>query len=205
MTTTPLSPQQYQQSEQILSSFLGHTKPTQGEAYRVLRALEVATVRDLDGNKVKVNNEDVLFYRTALQNQRDAYEEDLREFISESLKEIFATNKKKNAEFNWRMFQDMVRETIFPHLELQFGDIWNKQSYKFKTQISDEVAVSVLAILRKDKNVIRQVFTGLKKENQDFINQIFALNFNIPNPDLSIISIATSIIAEIIFLKRMGR
>jgi hypothetical protein len=202
---TPITPQQYQQSEQVLSSFLGHTKPSQGEAYRVLRALEVATVKDLDDNKVKINDENILFYRTALQNQRDAYETDLREFISESLPEIFATDKKKNAQFNWKMFQDMVRETVFPHLELQFGDIWNKQNYKFKIQISDETAISVLAVLRKDKNVIRQVFSGIKKEEQDFINQLFALNFNIPNPDLSIVSIATPIISEIIFLKKMGR
>lgn len=202
---TPITPQQYQQSEEVLSSFLGHTKPSQGEAYRVLRALEVATIKDLDGNNVKINDENILFYRTALQNQRDAYETDLREFISESLPEIFATDKKKNAQFNWKMFQDTVRETVFPHLELQFGDIWNKQNYKFKIQISDETAISVLAVLRKDKNVIRQVFSGIKKEEQDFINQLFALNFNIPNPDLSTISIATPIISEIIFLKKMGR
>lgn len=202
---TPITPQQYQQAEQILSNFLGHIKPTQGEAYRVLRALEIATVRDLEGKKTKINNENVLFYRASIQNKRDAYETDLGEFISESLEEIFSPDRKKRAQFNWKMFQDMVIQVVFTHLELQFGNLWNKQSYKFKVEISNEVAVTTLAILRKDKNVIRQIVTGLKKEEQDFINQLFSINFAVPNANLSLISISVPILSEIIFSKKMGR
>lgn len=201
MATTP---QQYDEAEKTLSTFLGHTGISEGEIYRVLRALEVATFKDLQNRKTKITDENTIFYRTALQNQRDAYELDLRAFVVESIDEILATDKKKNAQFNWKMFQDMVLQTVFTHLELQFGDLWNRQNYKFKVVISNEVAVVVLALLRKDKSIINQMIDGLDKDEYGFISNLFATNFKIDDPDSSLLSISTPIISEIIFKKKMS-
>jgi len=201
MVTTPL---QYGEAEKTLSTFLGHTGVGEGEIYRVLRALEVATIKDLSGKKTKITDENTLFYRTALQNQRDACERDLREFIVESMDEILAADRQKNAEFNWKMFQEMVFQTVFAHLELQFGELWNKQNHKFKVMISNEVAVIILALLRKDKNIINQIINGLGKDEQGFISNLFATNFKIADSESSLISISTPIISEIIFKKKMN-
>ncbi len=200
MTTAP---QQYKQAQETLSKFLGHTGISEGEAYRVLRALEVSSVRNLLDQRTKVTDENQIFYRTALQNQRDAYELDLREFIVESMDEILATDKKKASEFNWKMFQQMVMQTTATHLELQFGDLWTKLPYPDQVKISNEIAVAVLSLIRKDQNVVRQILEGLSKDEQDFINQLFSTNFRISDPQSRIISISTPILAEIIFKKQM--
>jgi len=200
MVTTP---EQYKKAKDTLSLFLGHTGVSESETYRVLRAVEVASVKDLSGKRTKITDENQIFYRSSLQSKRDAYELDLREFIVESMDEILATDKKKASEFNWKMFQQMVMQTTATHLELQFGDLWTKLPYPDQVKISNEIAVAVLSLIRKDQNVVRQILEGLSKDEQDFINQLFSTNFRISDPQSRIISISTPILAEIIFKKQM--
>jgi len=197
------TPQQYQQAEQTLSSLLGHSATTRGEAYQTLRAVEVTSVKDQNDKRIKITDENQIFYRTAIQNKRDASELDLREFITESMDEILSTDKQKNLEFNWKMFQDYVFQTISLHLELQFGDLWNKLDYKVKKTVSDETALLILALIRKDKNILEQLTQGMRKEDSEYIDSLFATNFKLVGSGPTLLSISTPIITEMIFRNKV--
>ena len=198
------APDQIQQAQKVLSSFLGHDVISKGEAYRVLRAVEVSSTKDLMGRRTKITSEDAIFYRTAIQNKRDAYELDLRAFIKESLDEITSADNKKNAEFNWRMFQGMVLDTIDTHMELQFGDLWSKQTYAFRSGLSNEVAILVLSIIRKNKNAIRQMTSNIPKSAQELVSELLLINFSDKGYECNDLSVSIPILAELIFKNKFS-
>jgi len=200
----PITPQEKERSKKILESFLGHTGVSSKEAYRVLRALEVSSISDLKGERHYIANQNMINYRTAVQNERDIYQSELKEFIKDSLAEMVSIRKNTQDGFNWSYFNELSQKIVNSHLELQFGDLWVNQDYKFKDRLAKEVAVIILALIRKDKNVIAELNAGLGKDEQPFIDSLFSLNFTISDREASIISISTPIIAEIIFKKKFN-
>lgn len=204
LMNNPITPQEKERSKKILESFLGHTGVSSKEAYRVLRALEVSSISDLKGERHYIANQNMINYRTAVQNERDIYQSELKEFIKDSLAEMVSIRKNTQDGFNWSYFNELSQKIVNSHLELQFGDLWVNQDYKFKDRLAKEVAVIILALIRKDKNVIAELNAGLGKDEQPFIDSLFSLNFTISDREASIISISTPIIAEIIFKKKFN-
>lgn len=129
------SPNDADKAKNIIAGIVGRDAQTINlkTVQSVLKSIEVASIKGLNGEKYVVTDPIHLQYRVAMQVKRDAQAMDLEIVISDIRKQVFLG--VNNSEINFENINSLLRPLVETHLELEYGDFWKQKSSTLRDKV----------------------------------------------------------------------
>ncbi|MCX6809694.1 MAG: hypothetical protein NTZ65_03040 [Candidatus Berkelbacteria bacterium] len=100
-----------------------------------------------------INDPKIIRYRAALQNEREYLANDLQLHLQEmrdKAKNNIANKKPPFDEANTKILYNEIFSISRPHLELQTGDLWKKQTVEIQNETIQETTRQIIDKLRNN-------------------------------------------------------